>query len=483
MTLRELMLGFGALMLALGALALWRAIRRLVKRRRAGRGWFWGGLVIRVIVIMALLWSGVATLQHLPAPPFANHDAPAASDAIVVIHTEDTSHISDIRTGGLEGVSARDGSVRWRLALPQFVDAVTPGPPGVVFAIGAGAGAGPASALYAVRMADGSLLWSRANAGKTVYSYYPHSVILTDGAQVYALVQTGSGLALQALSARGGATLWSAPLPDDSIGSVTSLALAGGMIFAASDSQTNIWIVTAWRVRDGARLWRLAAPSSTTVRVGDRQPVIAAAGSLVYLAVNETQVLALDARTGERIWSARPSPLASDPLTPQAALATSGALYLAGQLQQAEPAPSGPNALPGAEALYRLVALNPSSGALRWSARLALTPSALTVNDGVLIASGQDGALETFDTASGARLWNSESSLENATPWRVAFQEYAPLAISGAVFVMDSEVAPGAGLCFLNCPGVIWLYAAGPRDGTLWWRVRLGPVSLVHWTL
>ena len=472
---REIVTGLGVALLALGALTLALAARRLVKRRRAGLRWFWGGLVMRVMLMVALLWSGVATLQHLPAPPFANRAAPAASGAIVVIHTQGIG-------GGLEGLSARDGSVRWQVALPQGVDAVIPGPPGVVFALGA-AGASAAGALYAVRMADGALLWSHPGAGRTVDSYFPHPVIFTDSTRVYTIVPAARALALKALSLRYGATLWCVALPADSMGTVTSLALDGGMIFAVTDTQTVFWIVTAWRVSDGAQLWRLAAPPSATL-VGDHQPVIAAAGGRVYLGANETQVLALDGRTGEQTWSARPSPLANDPMTPQAALATPGALYLAGQLQQANPAPSGgPNALPSTDAFYRLVAFDPSSGVVRWSARLAIVPGALTISDGALIASGQDGALETFDAVSGALLWNSELSLDTATPWQVAIQQYAPLVTPGAIFVMNSEIDPNSGACFLNCSGVIWLYAASPRDGTLWWRARVGPTSLSHWVI
>lgn len=480
MTARALLIGVALAAIALAALTLAFAARMIAIRRRAGLRWFWGGLVMRVIVLVALLWSGVATVQHLPAPPFVNHAAPVADAAVVVIHTQDEREGGDVLTGMLEGVSVRDGAVRWRRSFPEVLSGVVVGPPGMVFALGSGG----ARTLFAVRTVDGALLWSAGGAAQLVYGYLPRPLVLSDSARVYTVAAQPGGLAVTALSLTSGAPLWHAPI-SPAPNALTGMALDSGALYTAGENQASGWTVTARRASDGARLWSVTAPQSNDPRVDDRQPLLAAAAGLVFVAPRQDVVTALDARTGAAVWRAKASGKANDPLTPLGALAggPSDTLYIAGQLLNALPDGGGQGPVPPTASYERLVALDLRTGAARWEAPLDVFPGALDVSDGLVLADGGAAALETFNAATGARVWNSAHGLTNDAPWRMTSRQFAPLTVGGAAFVMNNELDPSAGFCIANCPGLAWLYAANPRDGTLWWRARMGPVSLTHWVL
>ena len=75
MTARDFMLWFGGVMLALAALAVWRAAVAVRKRARAGQGQRWVGLVFRGLLIAGLVTLGAsaprARSRVEPAPPAA----------------------------------------------------------------------------------------------------------------------------------------------------------------------------------------------------------------------------------------------------------------------------------------------------------------------------------------------------------------------------------------------------------------------------
>ena len=482
MDAREIVIGLGVATLLLGALTLAFAARKLVKRRRAGLSWFWGGLVLRVVVIAALLYSGVATLLHLPPPPFANRAAPGASDAIIVIHTQNAYRATDIVTNQVQGVSARSGAVRWTRTLSQVVGAVVAGPPGMTLVVGGNGGG--VSVLYALRTADGALLWSRADAGLYLYGYIPKPGLASDRARVFALLQQPAGPALVALSARDGALLWSIPTAYYDL--PLSMVADGSALYTATTSgedQQTTWRVTAWRATDGAQLWSVSPPPSTDPQADDRQPLISVAGGRVFVAPRQDRVTALDAQTGATLWNAVASPFASNPLDPLATLASGDTLYVAGQLLQPVPAPGASGAGTSTLSAFRVAALDATTGAPRWTAALDVMPLSLSLGDGALVIGGGDGGVETFTAANGALQWDSARSLDNLAPWALIRLQYTPLVSGGTVYLINNELDPSSGFCLLACAGLAWLYAADAHSGTLWWRVRMGPTSLTHVTL
>ncbi len=479
MTLRELLIGAAVAAFALAALALGFAARAVIRRARVGKRRVWGGLVVRGILIAGLMAVGVAALRNLPPGPFVSRPAPVATDAIVVFHTQNADRGSDSETNIIEGVSARDGTVRWQRSLPAVVSSVIAGPPGVVFA----AGADGARTLFAVRVADGALLWSRAGAAQLLYGYTPQAQVVTDGVRAFGLMQVSSHMEMTAIAMRDGATLWGVPIPSTPY-APTSLTLDNGTLFTAgADQPGNGWRITALRAADGAQLWTVAS-TGDPVTTDDRQPLVAASAGRVFVEPRLDQVTALDARTGAVLWSDATSGSANNPLTPQVTLASGDTLYIAGMLQHPIPGSRGDGGLPATEALARLVALDARTGAIHWSAPLDVGPSALSLNGPIITAVAAYGGAETLDAASGARLWDSVRTLANAATWKVNISQYAPLSTGGIVYVLNNEVSDDLNAnfftCKLACPGLTWLYAADARTGALYWRARMGNVNLTH---
>jgi outer membrane protein assembly factor BamB len=472
MTTGEIQAGFGVVMLALATLVAALTERGVWRRAQTGKPPRWGRVVAGGLLTLVLAAPGLQAFLALPRP-FANRPAPASADTTIVFHAQQLQGSDNV----LEGVSARDGSLRWTRTLPSPIDSVIAGPPGLVVATSITS----PQTLYAVRTSDGAVLWSQTKRIQPMLGGPTSDGFVMDHAGLYGLMGTGSGTAtIVALSLQDGAPRWQDPYRESNL---SALAVDRGTLFVASDDLTGTgWTVTALRTSDGAQLWSVTSSQLGEQPLTNPQPLVTAADGLVFVAGRTGNVKALDEQSGALVWAIGQGALPVPPLTILTEQASGGTLYLTAQLEQQEPGSGGSQASSSYERLY---ALNAHMGGIRWHATVNIRPELVSTTGDTVLVSQSDGSVETFDAASGALLWNSAPTLPSYTPWRIVTHEYAPFIVGNVVFVDHAEPDPSANLlsCGLACPDIAWLYAADPRTGALWWRVREGTVQSFHFTL
>jgi eukaryotic-like serine/threonine-protein kinase len=254
-------------------------------------------------------------------------------------------------------------------------------------------------------------------------------------------------------------------------------ALAGHTIAVATSEGRHT--LSAHSLRTGRRLWRQrVGPVEASVRYLRGHDVFVTAGLDGY-------VRAFDRASGEPRWAVRPDTL--------------GVFY-------ADPAETG-GALVVADGRGRVTALDPATGAERWSADLrAPVHAALGATEGVALVATTRGALIALDAASGVERWRYTS----AEPVRLT----ASSAGEGRVLVGGTDgvlraldAASGAEAWVFRAPSGFTtapraegglalaaaldgnLYAVDARTGELAWtapmpgRAHAGPVAAGGWVV
>jgi outer membrane protein assembly factor BamB len=141
------------------------------------------------------------------------------------------------------------------------------------------------SALFAVRIATGATVWKRYVSSDE--SGFFTSIVIGDGA-VYITDDTGM---LYSLNAANGNSNWSYPAGGSQ---VSTPVAAGGLVYVTDDSG----ILHAITTSGGNQVW-----TRHTITSGEIGPAVS--GSTLYVSTGEA-LQALDARTGNALWSYTP---------------------------------------------------------------------------------------------------------------------------------------------------------------------------------
>ncbi|HEX9035376.1 MAG TPA: PQQ-binding-like beta-propeller repeat protein [Ktedonobacterales bacterium] len=468
MTLRQLLLGVAVAAFALAALALWRAVFAVRRRARAGRRPGWVGLAFRGVLIAALVALGISSLINAPPPEPVNQIAPAAVSATVAFVPLAYSQ----PVNSVAGVSARDGSTRWTWHAPTRLERIQPGPPGVAFALfDSGSLAAPIT-LAALRLSDGGVLWQYTGLS---FSFEPETLD-QDGGRVYALVGPVAGpLSVVALDGITGAQIWRVATPPG-VAEFTLLAVASGVValVGAPNGPANRWQAVGLRATDGKLAWAVVGPTPPPMNGSQWQPRLSASRDVFFVAPRIGQLVALDARTGARLWSGARDFAPNIPLAIGNVAATADTLYEVTQSTSPRLDSHG-LLLPGQ---VTLAARDARSGRTLWSDAFDGPSVALRAAGGALLYS--DGVwLYAIDPANGARLWRQNSFMVDSVP------QASPTASGGSVlYILRYERDPNLLHAFcIFCLEDAWVYAVNPRTGASWWRYHLGTAQTTHITL
>jgi outer membrane protein assembly factor BamB len=261
-------------------------------------------------------------------------------------------------TNELRALDSRTGQLRWAQRLGQAVTTPTVIAAGVVV-VGAVADAlGTDFALYGLDERSGAVRWTLPFERRLI----PWAA--QDGATVLGAT---SDQRLIAVDAPSGRLLWTAGLPRGP--ALPPPERVGGGVLPLGADSSVLLLDTA----TGAERWR--AP------VADWPGAPLPAADRVFAATVAGQLIALDARSGARLWSA----------------GLDEALY-SGGLAHAERTvyvPTLGNAL---------VAVDAEQGRVRWARRLGELLAAPVGQAGALLVGTADGALAVLDPASGDEL-------------------------------------------------------------------------------
>ncbi len=272
-------------------------------------------------------------------------------------------------------------------------------------------------------------LWSSdAGQGSSSNGRLTASPIVQDG-RVYVLNAAGT---VSAYSASGGSRVWGTSLTpeneDDEEGYGGGLAAEGDRVFAATGFGTAV----ALDARSGAKLWEkaLGAPVRASPTVS---------GGQLYVSTIEGRLFCLSTTDGAELWSFRGVPQSTS-LFNNASPAVAEDVVIA-------TFPSGD-----------IVALNPQSGAQVWgdvlgSGRAGSSIGTLSdtgrpvIEGGTVFAVGNAGRMIAVDRKSGERLWSLNiASIET------------PYVAGDTIYVVDSSGR---------------LSAITRQAGTVRWSVRL----------
>jgi outer membrane protein assembly factor BamB len=218
-------------------------------------------------------------------------------------------------------------------------------------------------------------------------------------------------------------------------------AAGPGAVFGFEVIASGVTDVVAVSAAAGLRLWthdagRMLDDAEVGWLAYADDMVFIAAGTTEDSVAGQTNVRALDVRTGDRVWAAS---IGVGPRTPALA---NGVVYVAevGSLSAKS---------------ARLVALDATSGVRLWtSAEIDGNPYVLTAADGIVCCSVLTGKGETFgfDGSSGRRLWQTDVA---AVP--IASTE-------GIVFLMSAVIGQSAS----SASFTVW--AVHTRSGEQVWK-------------
>jgi outer membrane protein assembly factor BamB len=234
-----------------------------------------------------------------------------------------------------------------------------------------------ANGILYVGLFDTGLLALDARTGATLWSYPPLARVFSSPAVAKGIVyfddaEDDSGDGTYALDAKSGKLLWFSPTNS----SFSSPAVANGVVYVGSDD-SNLYALDAVA---GAKLW-----SYTTGWVVRSSPAVA--NGIVYFGSYDKNVYALNASTGAKLWSyATGGEVESSPAV------TNGVVYIGSD--------DG-----------NLYALNAYTGDLLWrytsGAYVVFDP---TVANGVLyVGSWSPNAIYALDATTGELLWSYAS--------------------------------------------------------------------------
>jgi outer membrane protein assembly factor BamB len=226
--------------------------------------------------------------------------------------------------------------------------------------------------VYALRISTGARLWSRFILGG-------QGGLAVSGGAIYQTWTVGSSGGLYALRTGSGAMLWKRTFAGVSVPS--DPAAGARLVYAAfyqSPIKSHPPAACAFRRSNGSLAWCQKLSGSGV----SFQPLVD--GRRLYVGADD-RTEAFDASTGHHLWS-RPVGTTSAP-----AVDPGKAVVIAGTYKSAS----------------QVVGLNPATGAVLWSRRIAgLYHSPVVVSGGKVYVAAFDGTIYAFDAASGSETWS-----------------------------------------------------------------------------
>jgi outer membrane protein assembly factor BamB len=266
--------------------------------------------------------------------------------------------------------------------------------------------------LYALDADSGAVRWIHNSCCENLLSSNP---AVANGILYVGLFDTG----LLALDATTGAALWHYP-PLARV--FSSPAVASGIVYfddAEDDTGDGVFALDAMT---GKPLWFSPTYSSFS------SPAVA--NGVVYVGTDDTNLYALDAATGVKLWT-----------------------YTTGSVVRSSPAVANGAVYFGSDD-NNVYALNASTGAKLWSyATAGYVESSPAVANGVVYVSSDDGNLYALNAYTGGLLWRYASA---------AYAVGDPTIANGVVYFGSSS--PNA-IYGLNATTgrLLWSYASGGR--------------------
>ena len=350
---------------------------------------------------IARIWSadlgeGDTRRHRISAVPVVSGGTIFAMDAL--------STVSAVSTGG---------QVVWRRDLTPSGDRATDASGGGIAAAGgrvyATTGFGE---LIALSASDGSVIWRQDLGGAASGSP------AVRGDQVYAVSRAGRAFAVDAASGRVRWEVSGLTDPDGVVGPAGPAATPELAVFPFGSGE-----IVAARVSDGEAAWSAAVTGGRGSRafagITDITGAPVVDGGRIYAGNASGRVVALDAETGQRLWTARSGALG--PVWP-----VGGSLFLVSDIGE-------------------LVRLDASSGARIWAVELPYFQNRRPTRrrsvfahygpvlaGGRLLVAGSDGVLRSFSPESGALLSQVEIPGGASSP---------PIVVNGVLYVVGGRGA------------------------------------------
>jgi uncharacterized repeat protein (TIGR01451 family) len=254
---------------------------------------------------------------------------------------------------------------------------------------------------------------------------------------------------MTAMNTTTSASLWTF----DTDGSVSSPAVANGVVYFSS-TDSNVYAVSA---STGAKLWSFSTGNEVT-----SSPAVV--NGAVYFGSGDHKVYALNAGTGAKLWS-----FTTGGAVDSSPAVASGVVYVS----------SGDG---------HFYALNASTGTYRWSWPINAPSASPSVANGVVYIIADDGTLYALNASTGAKVWseamgnlaNSPPAVANGVLYISADKLHALNAATGA----QLWTFPIAGSAPVAANGVVYfggdnLYALNASTGAQLWTFPLTGSLLV----
>lgn len=421
--------------------------------RRRGRMIILSGAGVTLLLIVSLVALNVSIRPTTPS------QRPSPSDAILLARVYDGHG-----NVAFAGVSARDGSIRWRSGLAASFAAQAPISDGVAYLTSSpGATSAAGATIVALRLNDGAQLWRRFLPGESIHS----ALIVRGDTLLYISYSQAGGLRVNALDLASHTLRWSSPLSHSAQDNTypafmyrAFVASADLLFFGSDDGEVN-----ALRLRDGGLAWSRAPLAPPAV------PQLALGANQLYAYADDGQIAALRPEDGAQLWL-RPPGLT--PYPPDYLMATDTSVYVCVHLTAAN-----------GDLSWALAALDPASGDIRWERTgtcvvdgglRALVNSIESA--GVLYLPGR--ALTAIRVSDGATLWK--------TPLLAYDLGFTSMVMdSGVIFVAATVVYPHdytfcgdwwtGGPLFCHSPTYLAAYDAA--TGARYWRADPGDAPLL----
>jgi outer membrane protein assembly factor BamB len=340
-----------------------------------------------------------------------------------------------IRTAGrtdgvLRAVRATDGRELWAVPLEGSFFPLPPLPTadhGVVYVTSA-------ASVIALRGADGSQLWRTAEGAAKGSATFPPQV---SNGSVYVAFGSGEG-AVYALDAGNGTIRWTHTVAG---ANGASLTVADGIVYVAY--ATYKATVVALNAGDGAVRWTQTLDDSADAQT------LGVAGGVLVLHSDQVGLVALDAKTGSRLWQRGDVKRNGELMGSRLPILDNGVVYLSGVI------------FDGSREV--VLALDARTGKERWRTLLGQQYDVFVSLAGQMLYVG------------GSYAYGLRAS-DGHVVWRYGApaQYWQPVAsAAGVVFVASSDL----GSSFHLFGSSDFLNALDARTGHLYWRTSGGPAD------
>jgi outer membrane protein assembly factor BamB len=294
--------------------------------------------------------------------------------------------------GFLYAVDAATGAERWQFEVGGYVGSPTVTAEGIVIASGGG------GVLYALSSSDGSEIWSATSAAPSLFSdgTLAEEVDEIGGMIVDELLYIGGYAgSVYAINPRTSSLYWEFQTGNRNW---ISPAVASKTVFARSDDG-NLYAIDA---ATGEEVW------TATIGWNNESSSPAVADDTVFVGGSDGAIVALDATTGAETWR-----VPAEGIVDSSAAVSGGIVYIGSGVAQ------GPGTIH---------ALDAATGAERWTATLAGgLGSSVSLASGAAYAGDRDGQLHCFDAATGETLWTVQTD--------DGFVVSTPAILDGVIYV------------------------------------------------